>query len=243
MLNPLVKTLTDLILDHKSKAGAALLQAPGDVLGCGWNAIVPGNVYVLGFNPGGQPDENDNSIAQSLESPPNDQAYSIYCCEAWPPNKKHGEHRHQRRVRKYLAHLGEPDACRVASSNILFAKSRQVHMTKHFDHNWFKICWEVHVALMAKVQPRYVLCLGNGEANSAYSRVRAHTPWVRSPSDNHKAPQGSDVVKTFKTTGKALYNVDTPYPVHVIGVRHPSRFGTTQHTLDFLTALSADSRV
>lgn len=241
MLNPLVKTLTDKILQHDSKAGETLLQAPGDVLGCGWNAIVPGNVYVLGFNPGGQTDENDKSVAQSLESTPTDQAYSIYCDAVWPPSAR-GEHRHQRRVREYLAHLGESDARRVASSNILFAKSHQAHVTKHFPPEWFSICWEAHVALMSKVQPRYVLCLGNGEANSAYHHVRSRVGWVRGPKDNHKAPQGSDVVKTFKTSGKALYNVDTPYPVHVIGVRHPSRFGGTQHTLDFLAELSADSR-
>lgn len=237
MLNPLVNILIDQI--KAQSGGDALLQTPGDVLGSGWDTIAPGKVYVLGFNPGGLVDSHEKSVAHSLESTSNT-SYSIYCDERWPRDGKNepGAHHHQWRVREYLARLGEPDARRVACSNILFAKSPQADKTEHFDHNWFDICWDVHRSLLAIVQPRFILCLGNGERQSAYSEVRRRAGWIPSPNDNHLAKDGPDVVKTFITSSTKLFEGDKSYPVRVIGVRHPSRFASSSHSLDLLETLS-----
>lgn len=241
MINPFVETLIDKIRSHASGAGAALLQTPGDVLGSGWDTIAPGNVYVLGFNPGGRVDSDENSVARSLESTTSE-PYSIYCDEVWPRDGKKaaGEHRHQYRVREYLAKLGEPDARKVAASNILFAKSPQASMSLKFDRNWLDICWEVHQYLLSEVRPRFILCLGNGEKLSAYNEVRRRSGWRPGPSDNFKACEGPDVVKTFKTSSATLFQADQPYPVQVIGVRHPSRFPTSEHSLKLLEVLKSN---
>lgn len=183
------------------------VNKPGAVLYNGWDTLRSNNgLYIMGFNPGGDPNKIKTSVLESLEIRDN---YCSYWDECWREScqedckEHHGMSRHQERVRSLAQVLG-CDIRETPAANAIFLRSKSQN---DLDSSWelFKKCWPVHEVFLSIVQPRIILCLGNGESASAFSFLR------KMLASNEKTTTG--LVKSF--------SVDSINCL-VIGVRHPS---------------------
>lgn len=179
----------------------------GAVLYNGWDTLRSNNgLYIMGFNPGGDPDKIKTSVMESLEISDN---YCSYWDECWRKScqedcKEHrGGSRHQERVRSLAQVLG-CDIRETPAVNAVFLRSKNQN---DLDASWelFKKCWPVHEVFLGIARPSIILCLGNGEPRSAFTFLRKKlAPQTQSSSDHVK----SFLVEAMKC--------------RVIGVRHPS---------------------
>ena len=212
-----------------SDAGRRLLSLPGHVLNSGWDTVAPGEVYVLGLNPGGLPERAPTVDAQLRATPSGPRsAYD----ECW--NCPAGTHPHQRRVKRYLQALGIERPAAVLASNVYFPTTRDAAALVKLARSQFggldllgQACWQVHARLLEMVRPRVLLCLGNSERRSALSAVLARTParMVRKPNfSNFRA--GKFFVADMTHAPER--------PTLVFGVPHPSRLPATDAVLDAL---------
>lgn len=121
-----------------------------------------GSVYVLGANPGGDPDTHAAETIGSHTDFVCTQApahWSAYTDEAWL-GWSAGTAPLQRRLAHLLqGHMGL-DVRSVPASNLVFSRSRNVAA---LDGDWralLEACWPVHQAVLDQLQPRAVICLG-----------------------------------------------------------------------------------
>ena len=119
------------------------------------------SVYVLGFNPGGDP------VAQATEtvgahtdwvlSNPRSE-WSAYCDESWG-GRRPGDHPLQRGVRHLLSRLNL-DLRRVPASNLVFTRSElSADLTGGID-SLIELCWPVHEAVLQMLRPKALICFG-----------------------------------------------------------------------------------
>ena len=205
--------------------GEQLLALPGMVLNSGMDTVARSDIYVLGFNPGGDP-ENFACVEQNILSSPMGPFSGFN--EKW--GCAAGQHRHQIAVKKYLAALGVVDICTVPASNAYFLASSGVNELKAATKQHrpggliplFKACWPVHEYLLSVIKPKVILCLGNGEGleDSSFAAVRSLFPSRSGSSPSHESYR---LGKWFVT--KATFSNDQD--VLWFGVPHPSRFYAT----------------
>lgn len=120
----------------------------------------PSNIYLLGLNPGGDPDEqSDETIATSIRDfDERDTLWSAYACERWA-GKNPGKHGMAPRVLHLLDRLGL-DPPRTPASNVVFLRTRsQADLAKHMQE-WMRACWPVHEAVIDALGIRTIVCLG-----------------------------------------------------------------------------------
>lgn len=189
---------------------------PGAVLYNGWGTLRPSNdgLYIMGFNPGGDPDDIKTSVIESLKDLKD--KYCSYTDECWRKGcledcQKHkGDKLHQKMVKELAEILGY-DIREVFAANAIFIRSKEQsdlqESLKLFDR-----CWPVHQLFLSIVRPRTMLCLGNGEPSSAFAFLRMKLAPNEKPN--------SEDVKAFSSV-TAVSNDET-INVRVIGVRHPS---------------------
>jgi hypothetical protein len=141
----------------------------GGVLYNGWDTLRPSNgLYTMGFNPGGDPDRIEPSVVKSLEElKDNHCSYEDECwgksCLKNCRNQDHfGNSPHQKRV-KDLAEILGYDIRKVFAANGIFIRSKQQSDLQDDSWELFKRCWPVHELFLSIVQPKIILCLGNGE--------------------------------------------------------------------------------
>ena len=104
-----------------------LADRPGRLLYSGLGTLCPGRLYMLGDNPGGDPDAESDSPRTHLEalvrrSPD----WNEYISGVWKPRGRvcaAGEAGMQRRVRDLLTNLGLPTQT-VCASNLIFVRSQ-----------------------------------------------------------------------------------------------------------------------
>lgn len=141
---------------------AGFLAQSGAILYSGHDTLRRGDVYLLGFNPGGGDDGTlklSGSIANMLVSTENK-----YLDEVWGDveSRKEGEAPLQKRVQWLLEAIGlkTRDVC---ASNLIFVQSRKA---EHVDYAAMaKACWPVHEAIIEIVRPRLILAYGNSEVS------------------------------------------------------------------------------
>jgi hypothetical protein len=134
-----------------------ILGLGGRILYSSVETLQPGDLYLIGLNPGADPDGLDfRNIEESLDQLPNQQK-NTYLDDAWDSGSLPGSDKLQRRVAWLLEALGfEPR--RVCASNLIFARSRDERSARYPEYA--DVCWPVHERILKIVQPRAILCFG-----------------------------------------------------------------------------------
>lgn len=197
---------------------APILDRSGNVLYSGVETLRPGAVYLLGLNPGGDPDDDirrAQTIGDTLANLPT-KYENEWLDKSWrraglrtPPGKA----ALQLRVQALLRGLGlEPRE--VCSANLIFARSRAAAGSGF--RELAPLCWPVHEQILGIVQPRVVVSFGNA-SGSPYtwlkSRLAPTSREVTVPSGH-----GDWVCRSF-TDGR----------YRVVGLPHLSRYAIDRH--------------
>lgn len=142
-----------------------VLDESGKVLYSAAATLGPGDLYLLGLNPGGDPAHPDSrTVRESLEGLERKRE-NDYLDEAWanrrgtyPP----GAHPLQRRVRLLLEGLGR-DPAEVCASNLIFIRSPGAEGAGYPEKA--HLCWPAHERILALVRPKAVVAFGNSSVS------------------------------------------------------------------------------
>ncbi len=133
-------------------------------------------LYILGFNPGGDPiaqrNETIRSHTQSVLKEKADR-WSEYSCESWK-GKAPSCGGIQPRVIHLIQTLGF-DPCDIPASNAIFVRTkneRSICSPKKLAD----LCWPVHQEVIANIQPCLILCMGRRAQNILQHYTKATTP-------------------------------------------------------------------
>ncbi len=156
----------------------ALLYSSYDTLKS--NAIKEGKIYLLGTNPGGNP-EKDNmpTIEDHLRDiPKKKNEYNEYKCGEWIKEEP-GKHKIQIRVQSLMESLNL-DITKICASNLIFKRTSNLNkMSLPEFRKLADACWEVHRLILDLIQPKVIIAFGNGK-KSPYEYLMK----FRNPSDN-----------------------------------------------------------
>jgi len=135
-------------------------------------------VYVLGYNPGGNPDSlGGYTIAADVElaSDPARRDWSGYSDESWGVFGP-GAEKFQRRVLYMMRECGLGEPRRVPSSNVIFVRSARV-ATLDADRRdaLIRSCWAVHQKVIEALGVRVVVCLGQDAGRWVRDQLGANT--------------------------------------------------------------------
>lgn len=137
-----------------------------------WRMI--GGVYVLGFNPGGDPATNSAETVRTHTDYVLTQApcqWSAYSDESWK-GRAAGQAPLQRRLQHLLSALGF-DPRKVPSSNLIFSRSRRSADLGMASETLVDLCWPVHQAVMFNLRPKAIICLGIDTGDRVRKRLGA----------------------------------------------------------------------
>lgn len=167
---PVPESLYDELLDL---VDPSLLHRSGEVFLSGRTAFEGDRpLYLLGLNPGGDPNQIDWKIERAISDGRTRDDWSAYADESWqgrPP----GEHPHQRSVLHLLSGCGL-DARTVPASNTIFPRTaRESHLAAE-KAELFRTCWPVHQRAIDALRVGVVACLGQGAAGWVRQRLDAH---------------------------------------------------------------------
>lgn len=213
-----------------------LAKLPGGVLYNGWDSLREGPVYLMGFNPGGNPEQISTSILDSLNG--TSDGHCSYEDEAWEWGNvilPQGQHPHQKRV-KNLAELLNLKIRSVFAVNAIFQRSEKANTLKGSLELWEK-CWPVHQLFLQIVKPKIIICLGNGR-RSSFSLL-----WSKFQSKNEPVPCVQSGNKLQFLNGKLFRGFvvisETGETLHclVVGIPHPSRFEMSDELKVYLKQL------
>ena len=226
----------------------ALAAKPGAVLLSGPATIAPGTFYVMGLNPGGDPQTITASIIDTLA--PADGG-SCYTDECWNKHCNHEvcEHvvngrvrpearvRHQQNMIALAETLGYPTPATLPSANAIFGRSTRLTTLKQQTGvdawTWWSECWRVHQALLGIVQPAAIITLGYGLNSSAFGFLwhLAGQPTVDRVGDDNR--RGGRSFACSLGLGTATLQTQ------VIGMPHPSYLSPGDRLARHLRALAA----
>lgn len=149
------------------------LNVSGSILYSSHNTLRRGDIYLLGFNPGGESDGKDNKLGYEIDNMLSyeDNAYF----ENWGNGA--GCSPLQQRLFWIFKKL-ENDSYslnNICASNLIFLRSTNVKELKecHKSENWSKLldnCWKVHEKILSIVKPKLIITFGNGSV-SPYSYI------------------------------------------------------------------------
>lgn len=186
-----------------------LMSLPGGILYSSYKTLKRGDVYYLGYNPGGY-SPSGPTVGQRLEELPS-KTCNDFQDLAWTAEAA-GQSTLQLRVKWVLENLGHrvEDVC---SSNLIFAQSRDA---KGVPERYADVCWPVHEAILDLVQPKLILCCGNSQVSAfAYLHQKFRGEIQYSPKG--VALHGDWAIKAFRTELNGQ-------PVLVVGFPHLSRY-------------------
>lgn len=148
-------------LADKLKA-TGLADRPGRLLYSGISTLAPGKLYMLGYNPGGDPAGESDSPKTHLEKLSRQRSdWNEYVDGCWRPAGRicaPGDAPMQRRVQHLLAGIGIPVRS-VAASNVIFVRSRDAKSLEA-PSQLAERCWPVHEFMLGVVQPSVILSIG-----------------------------------------------------------------------------------
>jgi hypothetical protein len=153
-----------------------LMGESGKVFYSGRSAFSrPSTLYVLGVNPGGDPESYAHETVRShtrrvIQDLPAD--WSAYRDESWE-GATPGSHGMAPRVLHLFAKLGLDPAC-VPASNLIFVRSRREEQIKHRLAELSDQCWAFHALVIEKLKPRVILCLGTSAGDHVRGKLGAH---------------------------------------------------------------------
>ena len=160
----------------QEKIPAGLLEKSGSVFYSGRSAFLgPKKLYLIGLNPGGDPEEQQSSTirrhtAHLLANAPDN--WSAYRDESWR-NAEPGTKGLAPRVLHLLQQLSL-DPGLVPASNLIFQRTRrESHLAEKFD--LATTCWPFHETAISFLQPKLILCFGKTVGNFVARSVEANT--------------------------------------------------------------------
>jgi hypothetical protein len=185
-----------------------VLREPGSILYSSHETLKSGDVYLLGFNPGGA---GGNPVEQSINSMLTNTSNS-YLDESWENHNgvwANGEAPLQKRIQWVLESLGlsTRDVC---ASNLIFLQSREA---SDISFSLAKKCWPVHEAILNIIKPKLIIAFGNSEV-SPYGYL--HT-MLGGDEEYFPSGHGNWSLKGFscEINGRSIY---------VAGLPHLSRY-------------------
>lgn len=133
-----------------------LLDHEGTVLYSGVQTLVPGNLYILGVNPGGGPGVFEGyTIRPSLQELPEWRGNRyLQAWGRWAPT----QHPLQRHLRWLIEKGIGCDLTGVCASNLIFVTSRNERAAGYPE--FARICWPIHERILQIVQPRLLIVYG-----------------------------------------------------------------------------------
>lgn len=132
------------------------LQESGSVLYSDNNTLQAGDIYLMGFNPGGT---GGPALGQQIDLLAS-KTTNAYLDEDWSNDNGSwpaGEAPLQRRVIWVLEQLGYQPR-NVCSSNLIFLQSRQA---QEIDYHLADVCWPIHQKIISIVKPKLIIAFGN----------------------------------------------------------------------------------
>lgn len=200
---------------------AGLLDKPGSILYSSHETLKPGEVYLLGFNPGGSGGSPvERSINQLLTNTTN-----AYLDESWENQNgawASGEAPLQKRIQWILESikLNPRDIC---ASNLIFFQSRAA---RDMSFSLAKQCWPVHEAVLNIVKPKLIIAFGNSR-ESSYGYLHAI---LGGNEESFPSGHGNWKLKGFNSqiNGRSVY---------VAGLPHLSRYSPIgkNHVVEWLS--------
>ena len=189
-----------------------MLHLSGEVLYSAASTLRPGEVYLLGHNPGGDArNPNLPTVGGSLDELPT-KTINSYLDTLWG-GRWEGQAPLQRRVIWLLERLGL-DPREVAASNLIFPRSRDAAGSEF--HKFATMCWPVHEQILGIVRPQLVIVYGN----SGQSPYRFLFKQFAAGTDKcYPSGHGDWVCRTFVAPGR----------FRVVGVPHMSRYDISAH--------------
>ena len=188
----------------------------GRILYSGAHTLKTGPIYLLGLNPGGNPDTHNDTVSSSLAEL-STRTDNAYLDESWQYRGRPyriGESPLQKRVCWLLIQLGQ-NARNVCASNLIFTRSKSAEGSGYPETA--DLCWPVHEKIIAIVRPKIIIAFGNsGESpyNFLYSKLQGNNE-RRFPSGH-----GHWFCASFVSSSGAT----------VVGLPHLSRYAVNNHT-------------
>ena len=177
-----------MIEDFAKLVPTALQDKSGKVFYSGRLAFEkPSEVYLLGVNPGGSPEELQSETVAShsekvLHELPSD--WSAYRDESWR-GKPPGFRGMQPRVLHLLQRL-ELSPGQVPASNLVFVRSRREQQLGGDFKELATQCWPFHQYVIDTLQIRVVVCFGQSAGNWVCNELGAHTQVSEYTEDNNR---------------------------------------------------------
>jgi hypothetical protein len=200
---------------------AGILDRPGSILYSSHETLKSGDVYLLGFNPGGS---GSRSVESSIESILINTT-NAYLDESWRNKNgvwENGEAPLQKRISWLLKSIGinTRDVC---ASNLIFFQSRQA---SDISFSLAKKCWPVHEAILNIVKPKIIIAFGNSTA-SPYGYLKS---MLDGKEESIPSGHGSWSIKGFSCQING-------HPVYIAGLPHLSRYSPIgkNHVVEWLS--------
>lgn len=193
---------------------APVLGRAGGILYSAARTLGPGKLYIMGLNPGGDPENSkSHNIGMSLDQLPQ-RTSNAYLDEAWD-NRSRQLEKGQAPLQRRIAFLAQSFGCEledVCATNLIFMQTRSA---RDLDFNRdAERCWPVHEMMLSMVRPKLILAFGNS-AISPYGYLRQIHSSV--PEDEISSGHGSWKCKSF--TAQIAGD-----QVAVVGLPHLSRY-------------------
>lgn len=167
---------------------AEVLPCSGKVFYSGRSAFSgPASLYVLGVNPGGDPDtQHEETVAAHTNWVANEAPsdWSAYRDESWK-GKPAGQHGMQPRMLNMFNVLGlNPGA--VPASNLVFVRSRREGAIANDIERLASLCWSFHRYVIESLRPKVILCLGKTAGDYVCAKVGAHERYATFTEQNER---------------------------------------------------------
>lgn len=197
------------LLEFSYQRLSPILDLPGHLLYSGHQTLKKGDIYLMGFNPGGVDTKPlRERMWDTMSSDHN--AYLDECWDNGSGDYEKGKAPLQRRVQWVLENLGS-NPRDVCASNLIFARSRDANS---ISYEFAKVCWPVHEAIIKIVQPKVILAFGNSEI-SPYGYLKSLLG--ANNEDSTAAGHGVWKVKAFQAQHRGR-------SILVAGIPHMSRY-------------------
>lgn len=210
-----IHTIANKTASLASQCLGDLLEKRGSLIYSAYDTLCPGDMYLIGLNPGGDP---KNSTGKSLRANIEDMANkegNEYLDGKWENGKKAycaGKAPLQERVKYLLTALGE-DPQYVFASNLIFIQSKDASTLTEDDA---EKCWHIHEYFLGIVQPKVILAYGNSTSTfSPYSYMLKKFGGIKIPDES--SGHGNWKLRGFRATIHGN-------PVFVAGLPHLSRY-------------------
>ena len=167
MIEDFAKLIPDSVMHRSGKAfysGRLAFSSPSDL-------------YILGVNPGGDPEEYPDETVDShtewvLGSSPKN--WSAYRDESWGTSGAEAGGRGMQPRMLHFFHRLNVNPGEVPASNVVFARSSSRATIEGDYTQMASDCWPFHQAVIDRLGVRIVVCLGNDAGGWIRSRLLAH---------------------------------------------------------------------